>query len=236
METWKYWIWQKNHFIYYVCIKLVNYILILHGIFCLLAFYIWLDWPQRPKHVSKSPPPRDSRRSRSVSKSPKPRNSRRSQSMSKSPKPRISRRSQSRSRSRSRSGSLSRSSFLMCLFFVDHINCWSFFNWLEKWLCGQSLGRLMHNHYKCLLTLSFHIEVISCRLVFVTTIKSCWIWITILQVSLHCGINWSPVAVIESAVVPEKISMRCWGSFFPAKRSHEMASEYLGPWETRTKL
>ncbi|XP_016511520.2 serine/arginine-rich splicing factor SR30 isoform X1 [Nicotiana tabacum] len=64
--------------------------------------------PSRPKHVSKSPPPRDSRRSRSVSKSPKPRNSRRSQSMSKSPKPRISRRSQSRSRSRSRSGSLSR--------------------------------------------------------------------------------------------------------------------------------
>ncbi|XP_009799458.1 serine/arginine-rich-splicing factor SR34-like isoform X1 [Nicotiana sylvestris] len=64
--------------------------------------------PSRPKHASKSPPPRDSRRSRSVSKSPKPRNSRRSQSMSKSPKPRSSRRSQSRSRSRSRSGSLSR--------------------------------------------------------------------------------------------------------------------------------
>lgn len=168
METWKYWIWQKNHFIYYVCIKLVNYILILHGIFCLLAFYIWLDWPQRPKHASKSPTPHNSRKSRSVSKSPKPRNSRRSQSMSKSPKPRSSRRSQSRSRSRS--GSLSRFSFLMCLFFVDHINCWSFFNWLEKWLCGQSLGRLMHNHYKCLLTLSFHIEVISCRLVFVITI------------------------------------------------------------------
>ncbi|KAH0664665.1 hypothetical protein KY285_025871 [Solanum tuberosum] len=65
---------------------------------------------RRSKSPSKSPKLRDSRRSKSMSKSPEPRNSRRSPSRSKSPKPRNSRRSPSRSRSRSRSGSLSRSS------------------------------------------------------------------------------------------------------------------------------
>ncbi|CAN4101929.1 unnamed protein product [Withania somnifera] len=63
---------------------------------------------RRSKSLSKSPEPRNSRRSRSRSKSPKPHNSRRSPSKSRSPKPRNSRRSQSRSRSRSRSGSFSR--------------------------------------------------------------------------------------------------------------------------------
>ncbi|KAM3376625.1 serine/arginine-rich splicing factor SR30-like isoform X1 [Capsicum galapagoense] len=65
---------------------------------------------RRSKSLSKSPEPRNSRRSKSLSKSPEPRNSRRSHSRSKSPKPHNSKRSQSRSRSRSRSrsGSLSR--------------------------------------------------------------------------------------------------------------------------------
>uniref|UniRef100_A0A3Q7HJW1 Uncharacterized protein n=1 Tax=Solanum lycopersicum TaxID=4081 RepID=A0A3Q7HJW1_SOLLC len=52
---------------------------------------------KRPKRVSKSPKPRDSRRSQSLSKSPKPRDSRRSESPSKSPKLRDSRRSKSMS-------------------------------------------------------------------------------------------------------------------------------------------